>query len=200
MAISSGDNLANLPINDRDQCHQLLCAIDLRFCRLTGTSTSLLATGVYGIVKVCTTLVYVFFIVDNVGRRKPLITGALIQACCLLYLTVFVKLSTVQTGQITAGGYVGVVSVYIYAFGWSFGWSVIPWVVPSEIFPNRIRAISMSSIFAFQWLLNFAITRSTPYMMLNLNKWGAYLIFAVFTFGSAIWTFFFFPRAKGAVD
>jgi hypothetical protein len=165
---------------------------------LTGTSTSLLATDVYGIVSVCTTLVYVFFIVDNVGRRKPLITGALIQACCLLYLTVFVKLSTVQTGQITAGGYVGVVSVYIYAFGWSFGWSVIPWVVPSEIL-NRIRAISMSSIFAFQWLLNFAITRSTPYMMLNLNKWGAYLIFAVFTRERYL-DVLFFPRAKGAVD
>ena len=42
----------------------------------------------------------------------------------------------------------------------------------------------MSSVYAFQWLLNFAITRSTPYMMLNLDKWGAYLIFSLFTFCS----------------
>jgi hypothetical protein len=33
-------------------------------------------------------------------------------------------------------------------------------------------------------------------MMLNLNKWGAYLILAVFTFG-ALWTFFFSPELKG---
>ncbi|KAJ5624277.1 quinate permease [Penicillium lagena] len=164
---------------------------------LTGTSTSLLATGVYGIVKVCTTVVYASLIIDNVGRRKPLMTGAVIQACCLLYLTIFVKLATIQNGQVSAGGYVGVVAIYIYAFGWSFGWSVVPWVVPSEIFPNRIRAICMSSIFAWQWLLNFAITRATPYMMLNLDKWGAYLIFAVFTFASAIWAFFFLPELKG---
>ena len=165
---------------------------------LTGTSTSLLATGVYGIVKVCTTLIYVFLIVDNVGRRKPLMTGATIQACCLLYLTIFVKVSNIQTGSaVTAGGYIGVLAIYIYAFGWSFGWSVIPWVVPSEIFPNRIRAISMSSVYAFQWLLNFAITRSTPYMMLNLHKWGAYLIFSLFTFVSVVWVFFFFPELKG---
>lgn len=164
---------------------------------LSGTSNSLLATGVYGIVKVCTTLVFIFLIVDNVGRRKPLMTGALIQACCLLYLAIYVRLAKIQAGDVTAGGYVGIISIYIYAFGWSFGWSVIPWVVPSEIFPTRVRAIAMSSIFAFQWLLNFAITRSTPYMMLNLDKWGAYLIFSIFTFGSAAWAFFFFPELKG---
>ena len=151
---------------------------------LSGTSTPLLATGVYGIVKVCTTLIYVFLIVDNVGRRRPLITGATIQATCLLYLAIFVRFANLKKGApVTAGGYVGVIAIYIYAFGWSFGWSVVPWVVPSEIFPNRIRAISMSSIYAFQWLLNFGITRGTPYMMLDMHKWGAYLLFSVFTFG-----------------
>lgn len=165
---------------------------------LTGTSTSVLATGVYGIVKVCTTLIYVFFIVDNVGRRRPLMTGAAIQASSLLYLTVFVKLANPKAGApVTAGGYVGVIAIYIYAFGWSFGWSVIPWVVPSEIFPNRIRAVSMSSVYAFQWLLNFGITHGTPYMMLNMHKWGAYLLFSIFTFGSVAWTFFFFPELRG---
>jgi sugar porter (SP) family MFS transporter len=165
---------------------------------LDGTSTTLLATGVYGIIKVVTTLIYVFLIIDNVGRRRPLMTGAAIQASCLLYLAIFVKLANPQSGSpITAGGYIGVLAIYIYAFGWSFGWSAVPWVVPSEIFPNRIRAISMSSVYAVQWLLNFAITRSTPYMMLNLDKWGAYLLFSIFTFVSVVWTFCFFPELKG---
>lgn len=124
-------------------------------------------------------------------------TGAVIQACSLLYLTIFVKLAKIDAEHVSAGGYIGLVSIYIYAFGWSFGWSVVPWVVPSEIFPTRIRAIAMSSVYAWQWLLNFAITRATPYMMLNLDKWGAYLIFTIFTFAGAIWTFFFFPELKG---
>lgn len=153
---------------------------------LSGTSTSLLATGVYGIVKVITCIIYVFFIIDNVGRRRPLLVGAVIQASCLLYLAIFVNVANLQAdAPVTAGGYVGVIAIYIYAFGWSFGWSVVPWVVPSEIFPNRIRAISMSSIYAFQWLLNFGITRGTPYMMLDMHKWGAYLLFSLFTFVGA---------------
>jgi hypothetical protein len=135
---------------------------------LNGTTLTLLATGVYGIVKVITTLIYVFFIIDNVGRRKPLMTGGFIQACCLLYLTVFVAIAHPKAGTpTTAGGYVGLLAIYVrgtfsdriktdnlltilqlYAFGWSFGWSVVPWVVPSEIFPNRIRALCMSSVCA----------------------------------------------------
>jgi hypothetical protein len=165
---------------------------------LTRTSTSLLATGVYGIVNVCTTLVYVFFIVDNVGRRKPLITGALIQACCLLYLTVFVKLSTVQTGQITAGGYVGVVSVYIYAFGWSFGWSVIPWVVPSEIFPNRIRAYVINLHIPMVAQLRYH-SKYTLYDA-QLEYMGSLSHLRSLHIRERYLDVLFFPRAKGAVD
>lgn len=36
-------------------------------------SLSLLTTGVYGLVKLATTIVYVTVIVDRVGRRKPLL-------------------------------------------------------------------------------------------------------------------------------
>lgn len=35
-------------------------------------SLSLLTTGVYGLVKLATTIIYVAYIVDHVGRRKPL--------------------------------------------------------------------------------------------------------------------------------
>lgn len=36
-------------------------------------SLSLLTTGVYGLVKLATIIVYVTVIVDRVGRRKPLL-------------------------------------------------------------------------------------------------------------------------------
>ncbi|KAI1324437.1 H(+)/hexose cotransporter 1 [Xylariaceae sp. FL0255] len=164
---------------------------------VSGTSSSLLTTGVYGIVKLATTLIYVFLIIDNVGRRRPLMTGALIQAGCLLYLAIFVKVAVIKPDNISVGGYFGLIFIYLYAFGWSFGWSVVPWVVPSEIFPNRIRAISMSSVYAFQWLLNFAITQATPHAFNTIKPWGTYLLFSLFTFIGVVWTFFFFPELKG---
>lgn len=38
-------------------------------------SLSLLTTGVYGLVKLATTIIYVAYIVDRVGRRRPLLVG-----------------------------------------------------------------------------------------------------------------------------
>jgi MFS family permease len=42
------------------------------------SSNSLLTTGVYGVVKVFFTIVYVGWMVDRIGRRKPLLVGAVL--------------------------------------------------------------------------------------------------------------------------
>lgn len=42
----------------------------------TGTSVGLLATGVFGIVKAASTLLFVLFCVDRFGRRKALMVGS----------------------------------------------------------------------------------------------------------------------------
>ena len=46
--------------------------------------------------------------------------------------------------------YTGVVFIYLYAFGWSFGHSVACYVVAAEIFPTRIvRARIQKSLRSF---------------------------------------------------
>jgi hypothetical protein len=44
---------------------------------LSGTDASLFATGVYGIVKVIATGIFLLFITDKIGRRWPLVTGGI---------------------------------------------------------------------------------------------------------------------------
>lgn len=106
-----------------------------------GGSSSLLTTGVYGVVKFVTTIFYVAFLVDRVGRRLPLLIGATMQASAMLYLALYLRFAGTNTKSISgtpAGGIVGVIAIYIYAFGWSFGHSVACYVVAAEIFPTRI--------------------------------------------------------------
>jgi hypothetical protein len=42
---------------------------------IVGKSTSLLASGIYGIVKIVATAIFIFFGVERVGRRTALIVG-----------------------------------------------------------------------------------------------------------------------------
>ncbi|KAJ4358318.1 uncharacterized protein N0V89_002900 [Didymosphaeria variabile] len=162
-----------------------------------GGSQALLTTGVYGLVKLATTVVYVAFIVDRVGRRLPLMIGASMQATAMLYIALYVRFANpVQGGGTEAGGIIGIVFIYVYAFGWSFGHSVACYVVAAEIFPSRIRSVCMGFCFFVNWIVDFGITKATPSMMTHLG-WGTFLLYAVLTYIGVVFIFFCMPEMKG---
>lgn len=75
-----------------------------------GGSQALLTTGVYGVVKLATTIIYVVFIVDRVGRRLPLMIGATLQATAMLYIGLYVRFKNPDAGGSEVGGIFGIVS------------------------------------------------------------------------------------------
>lgn len=162
-----------------------------------GGSQALFTTGIYGVVKLATVIIYVVFIVDRVGRRLPLIIGACLQATAMLYIALYVRFAKPEAGGGTEiGGVFGIVWIYIYAFGWSFGHSVACYVVAAEIFPSRIRSFCMSWCFFVNWIVDFGITKATPSMMTHLG-WGTFLLYAVLTYTGAIFIYFCMPEMKG---
>lgn len=50
---------------------------------ITGTNTSFLTTGIFGIVKTSLTLVWLFFLIDRLGRRNLLMIGAAGGSICM---------------------------------------------------------------------------------------------------------------------
>ncbi|KAH7014717.1 quinate permease [Macrophomina phaseolina] len=162
-----------------------------------GGSTTLLTTGVYGLVKLVTTIFYVAFIVDRVGRRRPLMVGATIQATAMLYIALYVRFGNPSAHHGTeAGGIVGIIWIYLYAFGWSFGHSVAPYVVAAEIFPARIRSVCMSFCLFINWIVDYGITKATPSMMTHLG-WGTFLLYAMLTYTGVVFVYFCMPELKG---
>lgn len=162
-----------------------------------GGSQALLTTGVYGVVKLASTIIYVVFIVDRVGRRLPLMIGATLQATAMLYIALYVRFANPDsTGGTPAGGIVGIIWIYIYAFGWSFGHSVACYVVAAEVFPSRIRSFCMAWCFFTNWIVDFGITKATPLMMTHLG-WGTFLLYAALTYIGVVFIFFCMPEMKG---
>ncbi|OAA63766.1 quinate permease [Niveomyces insectorum RCEF 264] len=161
-------------------------------------SLNLMTTGIYGIVKLVTTIFYVAYMVDHIGRRRPLIVGAILQATSMLYVGLYIRFAdptTIGSGT-PAGGIVGIIWLYIYAFGWSFGWSVAPYVVAAEIFPARIRSFSMSICFFVNWIVDYGITKATPDMITNMG-YGIFILYAVLTYIGAVFVYFCMPELKG---
>lgn len=73
-------------------------------------SSSLLTVGIYGVVKLAATIVYVTVVVDRVGRRMPLLIGSTIQATAMLYIGLFIRFADPATGGgTTGGGIVGII-------------------------------------------------------------------------------------------
>ncbi|ORY76871.1 and other transporter-domain-containing protein [Leucosporidium creatinivorum] len=164
-----------------------------------GTQNSLFATGIYGSVKAIFTLVFGFFIVDRVGRRRPLMVGSLVGSLCLFFIGGYllgVGPRDGSNGARTAGDYVAIVAIFLYAAWYCLGWNSVPLTLISEIFTMRFKMISMTFCLMWQWLCTFAVVRIMPVALTNVGA-KTYFIFGSIFFCSTIFVFFLIPETKG---
>ncbi|KAI1875937.1 uncharacterized protein JN550_001433 [Neoarthrinium moseri] len=164
----------------------------------TGTSTGLLATGVYGIIKTIFTLVFIMWLVDAWGRRPALLTGGSISFFCMFYLGSYSYVSHSFDGLASkdAGAYVAIIAIYIYAASYSFSWNAMPWIFAAEIFPTNIRGLAMLVTVSAQWISQFIVIYAVPYMIDSI-KYGVFYFFGSCIFISTIIVYCFIPETKG---
>jgi SP family sugar:H+ symporter-like MFS transporter len=128
------------------------------------------------------------FVIESWGRRRLLMVGAMGMATCQLLMASYAAAvgSTLQS----AGQTILIVFCAINIFFFAGSWGPVVWVVTSEIYPLKIRAKAMSISTASNWLLNFGIAYSTPFMVGNgpgnadfgpriFFIWGAFCLVAV---------------------
>ncbi|KAF2021477.1 general substrate transporter [Aaosphaeria arxii CBS 175.79] len=167
---------------------------------LSGSSVGLFATGIYGIVKMISCAIFIFFVTDTLGRRKSLIWTGIVQGCALFYCGFYIRFDPPIKGQpVTAPGYVALVAIYIFAAVYQFGWGPVVWTYCSECPPARLRALMMGMAVASQWLWNFVVAKSTPSMFATLGKggFGTYFVYGSFCFVMVIYAWVLVPETKG---
>jgi MFS transporter, SP family, sugar:H+ symporter len=109
--------------------------------------------------------------IERWGRRPLLLGGAFGMCVCQLLVAV---LGTTTTGQDALGNIIvhnldaqkaSIAFVCIYIFFFASTWGPLGWVVTGEIFPLQHRARALAMTTATNWLLNWAIAYSTPYLV-----------------------------------
>ncbi|KAK3309350.1 general substrate transporter [Chaetomium strumarium] len=167
---------------------------------LKGTSTSLFSTGIYGIVKVTSCICFLLFMADSLGRRRSLLWTSIAQGLAMFYIGLYVRIAPPKEGEVVpAAGYVALVSIFLFAAFFQFGWGPACWIYASEIPAARLRSLNVSYAAATQWLFNFVVARAVPNMLVTVGAYGygTYLIFGSFCFSMFFFVWFFVPETKG---
>ncbi|KAK4047289.1 hypothetical protein OIO90_006250 [Microbotryomycetes sp. JL221] len=169
---------------------------------ITGTSTALLTTGVFGVIKTVGALVWIFFVIDRWGRVNILLLGAAGGAVSMFAIAAYIKIENPAanpTSDLTAGGKASLFFFYLWTIFYAVSWNGTPWVVCAESFGSSVRQVTQMFAAMSNWVFNLAIARATPQMFAEMGAggYGVYLFFASMMIVSIPYIIFFLPEGKG---
>jgi SP family sugar:H+ symporter-like MFS transporter len=154
-------------------------------------SSSLLISLSTSIINIIGTVVCMLLI-DRIGRKPLALIGS---AGMTVSLGLAAWAFSYKTGagdnihipQID--GTIALIAAHAFVFFFAVSWGVILWVMIGEMFPMKIRAVAMSVATAFNWIANWAITKTFPQLS-DWNLSATYVIYAAF----AALSFFFIAK------
>lgn len=127
-----------------------------------GVSTPYMKSLIINIINVFSTIPGLL-VIESWGRRKLLMVGAIGMAFCQLFMASFTTAVGDKSREASTTILVVFCSLNIFFFAAS--WGPVAWVVTSEIYPLKVRAKAMSLSTFANWILNFSIAYSTPFMV-----------------------------------
>lgn len=165
---------------------------------ITGTNTSLFTTGLFGVVKTVFTIIYLLVLIDQFGRRRLLMVGAIGGGLCMWYIGAYIKIAKPAehpTTKLPPSGVSAVFFFYLWTAFYSPTWNPTPWVYNSEMFDQNVRTLAQASAAANNWFWNFLISRFTPQMFQHMG-YGVYFFFASLMMCSVVFVYFLMPETK----
>ncbi|KAB8070189.1 general substrate transporter [Aspergillus leporis] len=158
-----------------------------------------ITTGLFGVVKAVMTFVWLLFLVDQLGRRKLLLIGAITGSVCMWIIGAYICVVQPEehpTDHLNGGGIAAIFFFYLWTAVYTPTWNGTPWVINSEFFDPNIRSLAQAATTASNWLFNFLVSRFTEQMFAKMH-YGVYFFFAALSFLAFFFTFFLIPETSG---
>lgn len=121
-------------------------------------------------------MVFAWGLVDYFGRRFCFLTGLSLQLISYIYLTLYMVFLYPISSK--AGSDIAILSIFIYATGWSIGLCTVQYLYGTEIFPTRYRSVCYATFSGLRWFFQFAVVYAAPPMFTGLSVWGTFLFWA----------------------
>jgi SP family arabinose:H+ symporter-like MFS transporter len=153
------------------------------------TNSALLTSVIIGCANLISTLLAMRFL-DRWGRRPMLLTAAGGMAISLTIL-VFAFHGTGLSTWVVLG------SIISYTAFFAFGMGPVPWVVISEIFPNKIRGRAAAVATSVLWTGTLLVTFTFLSLIRALGVSGTFSIYAILSALSFVFIWSMVPETRG---
>jgi len=170
----------------------------------TGQNEKLYATAIFGVVKFISSILCALFLIDFLGRKRALSTGIILQFLSMLYMAIFLLIdnhiadkSVPQTSSQKHAAMGAIVMIYFSGFGWALGWNSIQYLINSEIYPLRLRALGGSIAMTFHFVNQYGNSKAVPLMFIAMTTGGTMMFFSVVTLIGLAWVYFCLPETTG---
>lgn len=143
--------------------------------------------------------VIAIIIMDRVGRRIMLATGAAVMTIALVALAAFFSTATGSGTELSIGRTAGIgalIAINIFAVAFGITWGPVMWLMLSELFDTNLRTTAVAVCTTVNWLTNWAVTRTFP-LLAGAGLWLAYGIYAVFAAAAFFFALKVLPETRG---
>lgn len=156
---------------------------------------SLILSGVFNILQLVAVAVC-FIVIDKVGRRPLAIIGGFGACICYIIIAALDGAYSKDWSANTSAGWACVAMAFAFILVYGVSYSPLGWALPSEVFPNSMRAKGVALATCVNWISNFTVGIATPPMIQNIG-FGTYIFFAVFCGLAGVWAVLLVPETKG---
>ncbi len=127
-------------------------------------------------------------VIDKIGRKPLLLIGSVGMFVTLGVLAWCFSKATMIDGSLHLDdqtGLTALISANAYVVFFNLSWGPVMWVMLGEMFPNQMRGSALAVAGFAQWIANFAIAVSFPWMAASLGlvvTYGFYSVSALISF------------------
>lgn len=136
------------------------------------------------------------FILDTFGRKKMLVTSCFGMFVTHTPLGVYIYL-TEQGIDTSTFSFLPVIALALNIMAYNIGAGPLPWMIPAEVFPQRVKISATSLVASCNWILSFVMSYSYGFLIFNVGLTITFLLFGVFCFVFAFYCYIFVPETKG---
>jgi SP family sugar:H+ symporter-like MFS transporter len=144
------------------------------------------------------------YLIESWGRRRSLLSGALMQAACAIIAGLVGHFTLAPTGTAKdlltqrnkRGGDVLIAFAVLHVFSFSVFWGPTPWVYLGESFPLRVRPKGIALGSATNWIWNFLLSFFAPKIAAKIGPLILLIFFGMLLFGYG-YVYLFIPETRG---